>query len=106
MSVGHHVRILCAEHNGKFRRQQSPISPAARRRDKLHDMGQLRSVKAQKGLSARRGEFPWDHLWTTNRNNGALNRAFSGLINFKIARAVSCLPHPQRFLVAHYATTL
>jgi hypothetical protein len=87
MLVGHHVRILCAEHNGKFRRQQSPVSPAARSRDKLHDMGQLRSFKAQKGLSARRSKFPGDHLWATNRNNGALNRAFSGLINFKIARA-------------------
>ena len=37
--------------------------------------------------TCRRGEFPGDHLWATNRNNGALNRAFSGLINFKIARA-------------------
>lgn len=46
MPVGHHVRILRAEHNGKFRRQQSPVSPAARSRDKLHDMGQLRSFKA------------------------------------------------------------
>lgn len=28
----------CAEYNGKFRRQQSPVSPAARSRDKLHDI--------------------------------------------------------------------
>ena len=39
MPVGHHVRILRAEHNGEFRWQQSPVSPAARSRDKLHDMG-------------------------------------------------------------------
>ena len=39
MPVGHNACILCAEHNGKFRRQQSPVSPAARSRDKLHDMG-------------------------------------------------------------------
>ncbi|WP_297914294.1 hypothetical protein [uncultured Campylobacter sp.] len=45
------------------------------------------AFKVQKGLSARRGEFPGDHLWATNRNNGALNRAFSGLINFKTVRA-------------------
>ena len=63
------------------------------------------AFKVQKGLSARRSKFPGDHLWATNRNNGALNRAFNGLINFKIARAVSCLPRPQRFLVAYYAAT-
>jgi hypothetical protein len=28
------------------------------------------------------------------------------LINFKTARAAPCLPRPQRFLVAYYATTL
>ena len=39
MPVGHHVRILRAERNGKFRRQQSPVSSAASSRDKLHDMG-------------------------------------------------------------------
>ena len=72
MPIGHHVRILRAEHNGKFKRQQSPVSPATRSRDKLHDMGQLRPAKAQKGLSARRSEFPGDHLWAANRNNGAL----------------------------------
>lgn len=27
MPVGHHVRVLRAEHNGEFRRQQSPVSP-------------------------------------------------------------------------------